>query len=64
MELIVEDAVIVTMAAGDGPAGSMLVRDGRALARAGRLNAAHAFGADGGRMRGVYRESMNPGSGR
>jgi len=27
MELIIEDAVIVTMAAGAGPADSMLVRD-------------------------------------
>ena len=29
MELIVEDAVVVTMVAGAGPAESMLVRDGR-----------------------------------
>jgi predicted amidohydrolase YtcJ len=32
MELILEDAVIVTMAAGDGAAGCMLVRDGRIAA--------------------------------
>ena len=32
MDLIVEDAVIVTMAAGAGPADAMLVRDGRIAA--------------------------------
>ena len=32
MELIVTDADIVTMAPGAGPAGSMLIRDGRIAA--------------------------------
>jgi len=32
VDLIVEDAVIVTMAAGAGPADAMLVRDGRIAA--------------------------------
>jgi predicted amidohydrolase YtcJ len=47
MELILEDAVIVTMAAGDGPAGCMLVRDGRvaAVGSADEVQAASSPGA-------------------
>ncbi|MFI5079724.1 MAG: amidohydrolase family protein, partial [Streptosporangiales bacterium] len=47
MELILEDAVIVTMAAGAGPAGCMLVRDDRiaAVGSAGEIRAAASPGA-------------------
>src|SRR5258708_8395241 len=47
MELIVEDAVFVTMAASAGPAGCMLVRDGRiaAVGSAGEIRAVAAPGA-------------------
>ena len=47
MELILEDAIIVTMAAGDGPAGCMLVRDDRiaAVGSADEIRAAAAPGA-------------------
>jgi len=47
MELIVEDAVIVTMAAGGGPAGGMLVRDDRiaAVGSADEIRAAASPGA-------------------
>ena len=42
MELIIEDAVIVTMAPGAGPADAMLIRDGRiaAVGQAGTVRAA------------------------
>ena len=55
MELILEDAVIVTMAAGDGPAGSMLVRDGRvaAVGSPGEIRAAAAPGAQVVRLDGA-----------
>ena len=47
MELILEDAVIVTMAAGAGPAGCMLVRDDRiaAVGSADQIQAAASPGA-------------------
>ena len=47
MELILEDAVIVTMAAGAGPAGCMLVRDDRiaAVGSADEIQAAASPGA-------------------
>jgi predicted amidohydrolase YtcJ len=47
MELILQDAVIVTMAADAGPAGSMLVRDDRiaAVGSAGEIQAAASPGA-------------------
>ena len=47
MELIVEDAVIVTMATGNGPAGCMLVRGGRiaTVGSAGEVRAAASPGA-------------------
>ena len=41
MELVVEDAVFVTMAADAGPAGGMLIRDGR-IADIGRAEAVRA----------------------
>src|SRR5215471_16486842 len=55
MELILEDAVIVTMAAGDGLAGSMLVRDGRiaAVGPAGEIRAAASPGAQVVRLDGA-----------
>jgi predicted amidohydrolase YtcJ len=47
MELIISDAVFVTMAAGDGPASCMLVRDGRiaAVGSAAQIRAVAAPGA-------------------
>jgi predicted amidohydrolase YtcJ len=55
MELIVEDAVIVTMAAGTGPAGCMLVRDDRiaAVGSAGEIRAAASPGAQVVRLDGA-----------
>ena len=55
MELILEDAVIVTMAAGDGPAGCMLVRDGRiaAVGPAEEIRAAASPGAQVARLGGA-----------
>jgi predicted amidohydrolase YtcJ len=55
VELIVEDAVIVTMAAGTGPAGCMLVRDGRiaAVGSASEIRAAAAPGAQVVRLGGA-----------
>ncbi len=54
MELIVTDADIVTMAPGAGPAGSMLVRDGR-IAAVGQAEAVRAAapGADVVRLGGA-----------
>src|SRR6266498_110565 len=49
MELILEDAVFVTMAAGTGPAGCMLVRDDR-IAAAGSAEEIHAVAAPGARV--------------
>lgn len=46
MELIVDDAVIVPMAAGGGPVGSMLVRNGR-IAAAGPADQIHALASPG-----------------
>jgi predicted amidohydrolase YtcJ len=60
VELIVEDAVIVTMAAGPGPggaahAGAMLVRDGRiaAVGQAGEIRAMASPGANVARLGGA-----------
>jgi predicted amidohydrolase YtcJ len=55
MELIVEDAVLVTMAASAGPAGCMLVRDGRiaAVGSAEEIRAAAAPGARAVRLGGA-----------
>jgi len=55
LELIVEDAVIVTMAAGAGPAGAMLVRDGRiaAVGPPGEVHAAASPGAQTVRLDGA-----------
>ena len=58
MELIVEDAVIVTMAAAAGPAdpaGCMLIRDGRiaAVGSAGEIQAAASPGARVARLGGA-----------
>src|ERR1700680_3438959 len=52
MELIVEDAVFVTMAASAAPAGCMLVRDGRiaAVGSAGEIRAGAGPGGGGGRL--------------
>jgi predicted amidohydrolase YtcJ len=44
MELIVEDAEFVTMAADGGPAGALLVRDGR-IAAVGPAEAVRAAAA-------------------
>ncbi len=54
MELVVEDAVFVTMAAGGGPAEAMLIRDGR-IAALGQAEAVHAAapGADVVRLGGA-----------
>ncbi len=54
MELIIEDAVIVTMAPGAGPADAMLIRDGRiaAVGQAGTVRAA-APGAEMVRLGGA-----------
>ena len=54
MELIVTDADIVTMAPGAGPAGSMLIRDGR-IAAMGQAEAVRAAapGADVVRLGGA-----------
>ena len=54
MELIVTDADIVTMASGAGPAGSMLIRDGR-IAAVGQAEAVRAAapGADVVRLGGA-----------
>jgi predicted amidohydrolase YtcJ len=41
VELVVEDGVFVTMAAGAGPADAMLIRDGR-IAAIGHAEAVHA----------------------
>ena len=41
MELVVEDGVFVTMAADAGPAGAMLIRDGR-IAAIGQAEAVRA----------------------
>jgi predicted amidohydrolase YtcJ len=49
MDLIVEDAVVVTMAAGAGTAESMLVRDGR-IAAAGSADAVRAAAAPGAQV--------------
>jgi hypothetical protein len=46
MDLIVEDAVVVTMAAGAGPADALLVRDGR-IAAVGAAEAVRAAAAPG-----------------
>jgi predicted amidohydrolase YtcJ len=46
MDLIVEDAVVVTMAAGDGTAGALLVRDGR-IAAVGTAEAVRAAAEPG-----------------
>src|SRR5579859_2574673 len=46
MDLIVEDAVVVTMAAGAGPADALLVRDGR-IAAVGTAEAVRAAAAPG-----------------
>src|SRR5499427_10121459 len=55
MELILEDAVIVPMAAGSGPADSMLVRDDRVVAvgPAGEIRAAASPGATSVRLGGA-----------
>ncbi len=54
-ELIVDDAVIVTMAAGAGVARSMLVREGRiaAVGSAGEIRAAASPGAASARLGGA-----------
>jgi hypothetical protein len=55
MELIIEDAVIVTMAAGGGQAGSMLIRDGRiaAVGSPGEIRARASRGARTARLGGA-----------
>jgi len=55
MELILQDAVIVTMAAGDGPASSMLIRDDRigAVGSADEIQAAASPGARVARLGGA-----------
>ena len=55
MELIVEDAEFVTMAAGAGPAEALLVRDGRiaAVGPAGAVRAAASPGARVARLDGA-----------
>src|SRR5215831_5298018 len=55
MELILEDAVIVTMAAGGGSAGSVLVRDGRiaAVGSPGEIQAKASPGAQVVRLDGA-----------
>ena len=55
MELVIEDAVIVTMAPGTGPARAMLVRDGRiaAVGDPGEIRAAASPGARLARLDGA-----------
>jgi predicted amidohydrolase YtcJ len=49
MELVVEDAVFVTMAADPGPADAMLIRDGL-IAAVGPTEAVRAVAARGARV--------------
>ncbi|HEY8042807.1 MAG TPA: amidohydrolase [Streptosporangiaceae bacterium] len=55
MELVIEDAVIVTMGPGDGTAGAMLVRDGRiaVVGEPAQVRAAAAPGAQVARLDGA-----------
>ena len=49
MELLLEDAVIITMAGGASPARAMLVRDDR-IAAVGSAEQVHAAAAPGARV--------------
>ncbi|HXZ76124.1 MAG TPA: amidohydrolase [Streptosporangiaceae bacterium] len=60
MELIVEDAVIVTMAVGAGAADSMLVRDGR-IAAVGSAEEIRAAASPGARVARVGGATVVPG---
>jgi predicted amidohydrolase YtcJ len=60
MELVVEDAVIVTMATSAGPAGSMLVRDGR-IAAVGSAEKVRAVAAPGARVARLGGATVVPG---
>jgi predicted amidohydrolase YtcJ len=60
MELIVEDAVFVTMAASAAPAGCMLVRDGR-IAAVGSVGEIRAVAAPGARVVGLGGATVIPG---
>jgi predicted amidohydrolase YtcJ len=60
MELIVDDAVIVTMAAGAGASGCMLVRDGR-IAAVGSAEEIHAVASPGARVVRLDGATVTPG---
>jgi predicted amidohydrolase YtcJ len=60
MELIVEDAELVTMAAGTGPAQAMLVRDGR-IAAVGPAEAVRAAASPGVRVARLDGATVIPG---
>ncbi len=60
MELIVEDAVIVTMAAGTGTAGCMLVRDGQ-IAAVGSADEVHAVASPGASVARLGGATIIPG---
>jgi predicted amidohydrolase YtcJ len=60
MELVVEDAVFVTMTADPGPADAMLVRDGR-IAAIGPAEAVRAAAATGARVVRLDGASVVPG---
>jgi predicted amidohydrolase YtcJ len=60
MDLVVEDAVFVTMAAGAGPVGAMLVRDGR-IAAVGPAGAVRAAASPGARVMRLDGATVVPG---
>jgi predicted amidohydrolase YtcJ len=60
VELVIEDAVIVTMGPGDGTAGAMLVRDGR-IAVVGELAQVRAAAAPGAQVARLDGATVVPG---
>src|SRR5579859_7617816 len=60
MDLIVEDAVVVTMAAGAGPADALLVRDGR-IAAVGTAEAVRAAAGPGAQVERLDGATVVPG---